>query len=35
MMIKREREELLHKEKEVDRYPNPSFPVGRMIRNTN
>ena len=32
----RERErELLHKEKELDRYPNPGIPVGRRFRNTN
>ena len=30
----RERE-LLHKEKELDRYLNPGFPVGRRFRNTN
>ena len=36
MMTKREREmELLHKEKEFDRYLNPGFPVGRRFRNTN
>ena len=29
------REELLHKEKELDRYLNPGFPVGRRFRNTN
>ena len=33
MMIKRERE-LLHKEKELDRYPNPGFLVGSRLRNT-
>ena len=27
--------ELLHKEKELDRYLNPGFPVGRRFRNTN
>ena len=26
---------LLHKEKELDRYPNPGSPVGRRFRNTN
>ena len=30
----RERE-LLHKEKELDRYLNQGFPVGRRFRNTN
>ena len=34
MMTKKEGE-LLHKEKELDRYLNPSFPVGRRFRNTN
>ena len=34
MMTKKERE-LLHKEKELDRYLNPGFPVGRRFRNTN
>ena len=34
MMTKKERE-LLHKEKELDRYPNPGFPVGGRFRNTN
>ena len=33
-MTKKERE-LLHKEKEFDRYLNPVFPVGRRFRNTN
>ena len=27
--------ELLHKEKELDRYLNPGFPVGRRFRNMN
>ena len=27
--------ELLHKEKELDRYLNPGFPVGRRFRNSN
>ena len=30
-----ERKELLHKEKELDRYLNPGFPAGRRFRNTN
>ena len=34
MMTMKERE-LLHKEKELDRYPNPGFPVGGSFRNTN
>ena len=34
MMTKKERE-LLHKEKELDRYLNPGFPVDRRFRNTN
>ena len=34
MMTKKERE-LLHKEKELDRYLNPGFPDGRRFRNTN
>ena len=34
MMTKKEGE-LLHKEKELDRYLNPGFPVGRRFRNTN
>ena len=34
MMTKKERE-LLHKEKELDRYLSPVFPVGRRFRHTN
>ena len=34
MMTKKEKE-LLHKEKELDRYFNPGFPVGRRFRNMN
>ena len=34
MMTKKERE-LLDKEKELDRYLNPNFPVGERFRNTN
>ena len=34
MMINSKRE-LLHKEKELDRYLNPGFPGGRRFRNTN
>ena len=34
MMTKKKRE-LLHKEKELDHYLNPGFPVGRRFRNTN
>ena len=34
MMSKKERE-LLHKEKELDRYLNPGVPVDRRFRNTN
>ena len=34
-MVTKEERELLHKEKELDRYLNPGFPAGRRFRNTN
>ena len=34
MMAKKERK-LLHKEKDLDRYLNPGFPVSKRFRNTN